>query len=73
MEALMPAADRMRVMRARRAAQGLREIRLVVPDAGSALVKLETQRQVVRLDAACEQDAMDFIEAVSVFGDDAAG
>ena len=61
------AADRMRAMRERRRAQGLRELRLVVPDPHSRVVRRRVARQVVRLDRTAERDAMRWIEAVSEF------
>lgn len=61
------AADRMRAMRARRRARGLRELRLVVPDARSRAVRRRVAKQVERLDRASELDAMRWIEAVAEF------
>lgn len=61
------AADRMRAMRERRRAQGLRELRLVVPDPHSRTVRRRVARQVARLDRAAERDAMRWVEAVSEF------
>ena len=58
-------AERMRAMRARRRARGLRELRLAVPDARSRAVRRRVARQVVRLDPNSEQDALKWIEAVS--------
>jgi hypothetical protein len=60
-------ADRMRAMRERRRAQGLRELRLVVPDARSKAVQRRVARQVAALDRNCELEAMRWIEAVSEF------
>ena len=61
------AADRMRAMRERRRARGLRELRLVVPDARSRAVRRRVAKQVERLDRASELDAMRWIEAVAEF------
>lgn len=61
------AADRMRAMRERRRARGLRELRLVVPDARSRAVRRRVAKQVERLDRANELDAMRWIEAVAEF------
>jgi hypothetical protein len=51
-------------MRERRRAQGLRELRLVVPDARSRAVRLRVARQVAGLDPSSEQDALKWIDAV---------
>ena len=61
------AADRMRAMRERRRAQGLRELRLVVPDPHSRAVRRRVARQVAGLDRAAEGEAIRWIEAVSEF------
>lgn len=61
------AADRMRAMRERRRARGLRELRLVVPDARSRAVRRRVAKQVEKLDRAGELDAMRWIEAVAEF------
>ena len=61
------AADRMRAMRERRRARGLRELRLVVPDARSKAVRRRVAKQVAKLDRAHELEAMQWIEAVSEF------
>ncbi|MDE2137139.1 MAG: DUF3018 family protein [Gammaproteobacteria bacterium] len=57
----------MRTMRERRRARGLRELRLVVPDARSRAVRRRVANQVERLDRASELDAMRWIEAVAEF------
>jgi hypothetical protein len=57
----------MTAMRERRRAQGLRELRLVVPDPHAAAVRERIARQVASLDQDAEQDALNWIEAVSVF------
>ena len=61
------AAERMRAMRERRRAQGLRELRLVVPDSRSKAVLRRVAKEVTALDRAAERDAMRWIEAVSEF------
>jgi Protein of unknown function (DUF3018) len=61
------ASERMKAMRERRRAQGLRELRLIVPDARSPLVRRRIARQVAKLDPGAEAAAMRWIEAVSEF------
>ena len=61
------AAERMRAMRERRRTRGLRELRLVVPDARSKAVRRRVAKQVAGLDRDRELDAMRWIEAVSEF------
>jgi hypothetical protein len=61
------ASERMRAMRERRRAQGMRELRLIVPDARSPAVRRRIARQVSKLDPAAELEAMRWIEAVSEF------
>jgi len=69
----MPAtAERMRMMRERRRARGLRELRLVVPDARLATVRRRIAAQVAKLSQEDERDALIWIEAVSEFDADAA-
>jgi hypothetical protein len=63
----MTAAERMKAMRARWRANGLRELRLVVPDARSKAVRRRVANQVANLDRAAELSALDWIEAVSEF------
>ena len=65
------AAERMKAMRTRRRADGLREVRLVVPDARTATIRRRIAEQVARLEPAAEKAALDWIEEVSEF--DAAG
>lgn len=67
----MTAAERMKIMRKRRRARGLRELRLVVPDARSRSVRRRVAAQVGRLDRRNEVDALKWIEAVSTFDADA--
>jgi hypothetical protein len=63
-------AERMKMMRARRRRQGLRELRLVVPDARSEDVRNRFAAQVAKLDPGSERDALLWIEAVSEFDTD---
>lgn len=60
-------AERMRDMRRRRREHGLREVRLVIPDARSPAVRKRIAEQVARLDPTGEEDALRWIEAVSIF------
>jgi hypothetical protein len=63
-------AERMKAMRDRRRRQGLRELRLVVPDARSVAVRERIATQVARLNPASEEDALRWIEAVAEFDAD---
>jgi antidote-toxin recognition MazE-like antitoxin len=63
-------AERMRMMRARRRRQGLRELRLVVPDARSEAVRKLIAAQVAKLNPDSEHDTLLWIEAVSEFDAD---
>jgi hypothetical protein len=60
-------AERMKMMRARRRLQGLRELRLIVPDARSAAVRSRIAAQAARLNPDSEREALFWIEAVSEF------
>jgi Protein of unknown function (DUF3018) len=62
----LPAA-RMKAMRERRSARGLRELRLIVPDARSKAVRRRVAKQVAGLQRARELEALGWIEAISVF------
>ncbi len=62
-------AERMKAMRERRRERGLRELRLVVPDARSKTVRRRIAKQVAGLDRAGESEALAWIEAVSEFDD----
>lgn len=66
---MTPAAERMKAMRERRRASGLREIRLVTLDARSPEVRERIARQIASLDPKHEAEAMDWIEAVSIFNE----
>ena len=59
-------------MRARRRRNGLREVRLVVPDARSAAIRRRVAAQVARLSRDSEREALAWIEAVSEFDGNAA-
>ena len=59
------AAERMKAMRERRRRQGLRELRLVLPDARAAAVRQRIADQVARLRPSGEDDALRWTEAVS--------
>jgi hypothetical protein len=64
----MPApAERMRKMRERRRKRGLRELRIVAPDARLASVRRRVATQVARLIPRAEDEALSWIEAVSEF------
>jgi hypothetical protein len=63
-------AERMKAMRQRRRRQGLRELRLVVPDARSPTVRRRIAAQVAKLNPQSERDALLWIEAVSEFDAD---
>jgi hypothetical protein len=55
------------MMRERRRKQGLRELRLAVPDPRLPSVRKRVAAQVVRLDQDAEDEALSWIEAVSEF------
>jgi hypothetical protein len=61
------AAERMKAMRERRRALGLRELRLLIPDARSPSVRRRIAAQVERLNPCDEADALNWIETVSDF------
>jgi hypothetical protein len=65
------AAERMKMMRQRRRARGLRELRLIVADPRSRAVRRRVAKQVAGLDLDRERDALKWIEAVSEFDADA--
>jgi hypothetical protein len=62
-------AERMKTMRERRGLRGLRELRLIVPDARSRAVRRRVAKQVASLDRSRELEALGWIEAVSLFDD----
>ena len=57
-------------MRERRRAKGLRELRLVVPDARSEEFRKQVAAEVAMLNPEDEEEAMRWIEAVSEFDAD---
>ena len=60
-------AERMKAMRDRRRALGLREVRLMLPDSRAAAIRHRVAQQVAKLDPAQENAASRWIEAVSEF------
>lgn len=60
-------AERMKAMRERRKADGLREVRLVVLDARTAEARRRVAAQVASLSRRSEEDALAWIESVSEF------
>lgn len=60
-------AERMKAMRERRRVRGLRELRLVVPDARSKAVRMRVAKLVAGLDRSLELAAMRWTESVSEF------
>ena len=66
---MMQAAERMKAMRERRRARGLKELRLVVPDPRSRTVRRRVAREVAALDPSRELEALKWIEAVAEFDD----
>jgi hypothetical protein len=69
---MAPPAERMRIMRELRRRRGLRELRLVVPDARSETIRSRVVAQVARLSRDSEREALDWIERVSEFDTDEA-
>lgn len=65
-------AERMKLMRQRRRARGLRELRLVVADARSQVVRRRVAKQISRLAPDREREALQWVESVSEFDADAA-
>jgi hypothetical protein len=63
-------AERMKTMRERRRARGLRELRLIVPDARSQTVRRRVATEVAGLRRDREREALDWIEAVAEFDAD---
>jgi hypothetical protein len=60
-------AERMRQMRERQRKRGLRDVRIIVPDARLASVRRRVAAQVSRLILGGEHGALSWIEAVSEF------
>jgi hypothetical protein len=67
---MLEPAQRMKLMRARRRQRGLRELRLIVPDARTQDVRNRIATQVNKLNPDSERDALLWIEAVSEFDAD---
>jgi hypothetical protein len=61
----------MKIMRQRRRARGVRELRLVVADARSRAVRRRVAKQVAGLNPNREREALRWIETVSEFDSDA--
>ena len=59
-------------MRDRRRVGGMREVRLLVPDARSEAVRQRVAASVAALNRADEKEAMAWIESVSEFDNEAA-
>ena len=64
---MVAAAVRMKSMRARLLLNGMRELRLVVPDLRVAAVRQRIARQVADFSHPQQADALAWIEVVSVF------
>ena len=60
-------AERMKAMRARRRVGGVREVRLLLPDARTRAVRARVARSVARLDCDDEAEALAWIESVGQF------
>jgi hypothetical protein len=67
------AAERMKTMRERRRAKSLRELRLLVPDLRSEIVRKQIAAEVASLNRHSELEALAWIESVSEFDADQAG
>jgi len=65
-------AERMKMMRERRRRQGLRELRLIVPDARSPTVRARVAAAVARLGNDDEDAALRWLEMLEEWDDDAA-
>ena len=61
------AASRMKAMRERRRAQGLRELRIVIPDARNPEFRRRIAEEIARLNPEAEAEAIAWIESVSSF------
>lgn len=66
-------AERIKAIRDRQRARGLRALRLVVPDARSPSVRQRVALQVAALNQGHEQEALNWIEAVSEFDERSQG
>jgi hypothetical protein len=67
----LTAAERMQAMRGRRRKFGTREVSLNLPDARLGAVRQRISSQVARVGEASERDALEWMETVSAFDDDA--
>jgi len=65
-------AERMKTLRERRRERGLRELRLVVPDARAAIVRTRVAAAIAGLRRDGEAEALAWIERVAEFDADAA-
>jgi hypothetical protein len=63
-------AERAKTMQNRRRDRGLRELRLVVPDARSRKVRKRVAEQVATLQLHVERAALEWIESVSEFDEE---
>ena len=61
------AAETMKAMRELRRARGLRELRLVIPDARSKAVRKRIAKQLAALDQSSEAEAMRWTKSVAEF------
>jgi hypothetical protein len=66
-------AERIKAIRDRQRARGLRALRLVVPDARSPSVRQRVALQVAALNPRHEQEELNWIEAVSEFDERSQG
>ncbi len=60
-------AERMKAMRERKRARGLREVRIIVPNSRSTTVRQRVAAEVAALKQCQEEEALLWIEAVSEF------
>lgn len=63
----------MKMMRERRRRQGLRELRLVVPNPRLQSVRKRVAAQILRLDRRSEAEALGWIEQISEFDEQDTG
>ena len=63
-------SERMKVIRQRRRTRGVRELRLVIADARSRVVRRRVAKQVAGLNPDREREALQWIETVSEFDAD---
>ncbi len=60
-------AQRMKTMRERRRARGLRELRLVLPDSRAQSVRRRVASEVAKFHRDSEDEALNWIEMISEF------